>query len=401
MLEFFSQRVTDPVPNSIAAAAFPALLLLAIGSVPLPGMNALISLPSQTAAPGSGIVLPVAFQSNGEASGLQFDIQYDNSAMKVFFASLGNTISTSQKWIYQADVASGTRRFLIVGLNSNPIPSGTLINLFVNLSPTAPVGVFPLVISNLTGSDLSGLPAEVDSSNGAVTVAGTTAQSSHLQIAGVLNGASLAAGPLAPGEIFTLVGSDIGSTSGITETHVSFDGFAASLFYVASNQINGITPYELVGRSATQMEITDGGNVISDLLVPVAAESPAIFTLDGSGVGQGAILNQDSTINSPANPASTGSIVALFTTGSGQTNPGAADGQLAGSLPLIPALPVAVQIGGIAADVVYAGTVIGLSTGLVQVNCRVPQGLTPDYAVSIVLIVAGVSSPGGVTLAVQ
>jgi uncharacterized protein (TIGR03437 family) len=388
----------------MTAGIVPTLLLMSMGLAPHALMGATLALASQTAAPGSGIVLPVAFQSNGEAvSGVQFDIQYDNSAMSLF-ATLGDEAKNSAKLLYEVDLSPNVRRFLIVGLNSNLIPSGTLISLFVNLSPNASAGISSLVISNLTGADPAGVPASVIGSDGSVTIVGTIAQSSPLQMAGVLNGASLVSGPLAPGEIFTLVGSNIGSTSGSgtnAGAQVLFDGLAASLFYVATNQINGMAPYELAGLAVTQMEITAGGQVISDLAVPVAAVSPAIFTLDGSGAGQGAVLNQDSTLNSFSNPAARGSIVALYATGSGQTNPVGVDGQIAGKVPLTPVLPIAVQIGGLAADVLYAGTAPGLSTGVVQVNCRVPENATPGYSVSIVLTVGTISSAGSVTLAVQ
>jgi uncharacterized protein (TIGR03437 family) len=33
----------------------------------------------------------------------------------------------------------------------------------------------------------------------------------------------------------------------------------------------------------------------------VAPSAPAIFTVNGSGAGQGAVLNQDGTLNSAAN----------------------------------------------------------------------------------------------------
>jgi uncharacterized protein (TIGR03437 family) len=399
---YVNQRVRRSAQNATLTAALRALLLLSVGLTPhaLLGAPALVSVSSQTAAPGSSVILLVAFQSNGEAvGGVQFDIQYDNSAMSLF-ANLGDAAKNSGKLLYEVDLAPNIRRFLIVGLNSNLIASGTLISLFVNLSPNAPVGVSPLAISNGAGADPAGVPAAVASSDGAVTVVGTVAQSAPLQLAGVLNGASFVSGPLAPGEIFTLVGSDIGSLSA-AGTQVLFDGIAATLFYVATNQINGITPFELAGRSVTQMQITTGGQVISNLAVPVAAESPAIFTLDGSGVGQGAILNQDATVNSPSNPAVRGTIISLYATGSGPTNPAGADGQIAGTDPLTPTLPVSVQIGGVAAEVLYAGTAPGLSIGVLQVNCRVPANVIPGYSVSIALTVGSVSSAENVTLAVQ
>lgn len=405
MLGSVLQRAKSSVWNLISVVGFApmgSLLFLAIGLTPhaLLGASALVSVPSQAAAPGSSIVLPIAFESNGETvSGVQFDLQYDNSSISLF-ANLGDAAKNSGKLLFQADLAPNKRRFLVVGLNGAGIGSGTLISLFANLSPNAAAGVYPLAMSNMTATGLFGVLASAAGSDGAVTIAGTISQSTPLQIAGVLNGASFISGPLAPGEIFTLVGSNIGSLSS-NGTSVLFDGFAAPLFYVATNQINGITPYELAGRTVSQMELNAGGQVVSNLAVPVAPQSPAIFTLDGSGVGQGAILNQDSTVNSPSNPAARGTIVALYATGSGQTNPAGVDGQIAGTAPLTPVLPVSVQIGGVNADLLYVGAAPGLTNGVLQVNCRIPANVSPGYSVPIVLIVGTVSSPGNVTLAVQ
>src|SRR4029077_5672362 len=51
---------------------------------------------------------------------------------------------------------------------------------------------------------------------------------------------------------------------------------------------------------------------------PAALSSPAIYSVDGSGVGLGYILNSDGTLNSPSNPAATGSAITIFAAGAGQ-----------------------------------------------------------------------------------
>ena len=43
--------------------------------------------------------------------------------------------------------------------------------------------------------------------------------------------------------------------------------------------------------------------------------SPGLFTITQSGSGQGAVLNQDGTVNSTANPARAGSTVVLYSDG--------------------------------------------------------------------------------------
>src|SRR5580704_9397152 len=74
-----------------------------------------ISLPNQNATPGSNFVLPVTFQSgSGPISGVQFDLQYDNTAMTLT-ATVGNAANNAGKVLYAVDLASNMKRFLITG----------------------------------------------------------------------------------------------------------------------------------------------------------------------------------------------------------------------------------------------------------------------------------------------
>ena len=57
-------------------------------------------------------------------------------------------------------------------------------------------------------------------------------------------------------------------------------------------------------------------------------------------------------------------------------------------------------IGGQSATVAYAGGVSWLGPGLTQINVIVPAGITGSGAVPVVIQSAGISSPGGVTLAI-
>ncbi len=234
-----------------------------------------------------------------------------------------------------------------------------------------------------------------------------------IQASGVLNAASLTSGPVSPGEIVTLIGSGIGPATAtypgssatntvLSATSVLFDGNPAPLLLAGPDQINAIVPYEISGQNSTQLFIMNGGRLVGEVPLSVAAATPAIITLDSSGAGPGAILNQDSSVNSPSNPAIRGSEVVLFATGAGVMNPTPVDGQVTGNSPPLPSLPVSVQIGGAAAQVVYAGAAPGLVAGVLQVNCVVPQqGITPSDSAPVVLMVGTAASPLGVVMAIQ
>jgi uncharacterized protein (TIGR03437 family) len=95
----------------------------------------------------------------------------------------------------------------------------------------------------------------------------------------------------------------------------------------------------------------------------VAAAAPGVF----------AVLNQDFTLNSDANPAARGSVVIVFATGEGVSNPTPKDGQILNDILPRPQLPVQASIGNQPAAVEYAGATPGSIAGLLQVNARVPD----------------------------
>jgi uncharacterized protein (TIGR03437 family) len=309
-------------------------------------------------------------------------------------------------------LAPNERRFLVVGLNQNPIPSGTLINLLVYLNPNASNGLYPLVFSNILATNPYGLAVPATGVDGALLIPAATGQGARLEPTGVVNGASLLPGPVAPGEVVRLVGSMIGPASVqqpaasptspvLAETIVLFDGTPAPLLRAAPDAIEAIVPYAVSGKTLTRMQVTNGGRVIAELLLPAAAAVPGIFTLNSSGIGPGAVLNQDSTVNFPLNRAARGSVVALFATGTGQTDPPGSDGLVARDLLPKPNLPVSVRIGGADAEVLYAGAAPTFVAGVHLVICRIPGNAASGLAVPVVIKVGTASSQPGVTLAVR
>jgi uncharacterized protein (TIGR03437 family) len=237
----------------------------------------------------------------------------------------------------------------------------------------------------------------------------------RLAESGVVNAASFAPGPVSPGEIITIFGSRIGPAQLVTfrltpaglfdttlaETKVAFDNVPAPLIYVSATQVSAIVPYAVAGKATTQLQVEYKGIKSNVLSLAVAPAAPGIFSLDSTGKGPGAILNQDMSVNSASNPASRGGIVVLYATGEGQTKPAGVDGKpAAGELPT-PVLPVSVRIGGLEAEVLYAGGAPGLVAGLLQVNARVPEDVSSGNSVPVVLKVGAAESQPAITVAVQ
>jgi uncharacterized protein (TIGR03437 family) len=221
--------------------------------------------------------------------------------------------------------------------------------------------------------------------------------------AGVANAASYMGGSVAPGEIIAISGNALGfglAGASMSNTTVTFDGVAAPLLSVTTTQITAIVPFEVSSKTSTQVQVTSASLTSAAVVLPVVPAAPGIYTLTGSGTGQGAVLNQDGSVNSPTNPAVKGSVISIYATGGGQTNPASATGKVVSSpLPSLIGTPSA-TIGGQPAQVTYAGGAPGLSSSIVQVNAVVPTS-SASGNVSMVINIGGVASQAGVTVWVK
>ena len=229
----------------------------------------------------------------------------------------------------------------------------------------------------------------------------------------VINAASGASGPISPGEIISLFGTNLGPvTPGLltlnaqgnvgttlSNVQVLFDGIAAPLTYVAAGQINAVVPYEVFGRATTSVVVNFNGVNTTALTLNVVATAPGIFATNGSG--QAAALNQNGSVNTAANPAAKGSTVVLYATGEGQTNPLGVTGSVTGATLKNPTAAVVVSIGGQPATVAYAGSAPGLVSGVLQLNVVVPAGAPSGASVPVLLSIGGVTTQQSVTVAVQ
>jgi uncharacterized protein (TIGR03437 family) len=287
-------------------------------------------------------------------------------------------------------------------------PNGTTtVNLSVSVSP---IGLLPGSYSGaitITPSDSTVAPLTIPVS--------LTVTQSAPSVAGATNAASYAPGPVAPGEIVTIFGTGLGpstlTTLQITDsgtvatnlggTQVFFDGYPAPLIYSSATQVSVIVPYEVAGTGTTSMMIQYQGTRSNSMTVPVLDALPGIFTASALGYGQGAIVNQDGSINSTQNGADPGSIVSIYATGAGQTNPFSVDGSITSNVLATPQLPVTVQIAGEDAQVLYAGAAPGEPAGVLQVNAQIPADVLPGTSVSVVITVGSVSSQAGVTVAIK
>ena len=294
--------------------------------------------------------------------------------------------------------ANGTWLFVSPSSGTTPLP----LSVSVNPSGLA-AGIYNGTIT-VTASDDSVTPLAIP-----VTLTVTPAQPT---ITSAVNAASSDVGPVAPGEIVTIFGSGIGPATGVSApagtvgttlggTQVFFGTSAAPVLYTSAGQVNAIVPYELAGTSSTNLTVWYQGTASAGDDLRVIDSVPGIFTLNTNG--QGAIVNQDGTVNSTTNGAPIGSTVSIYATGEGQTSPPGVDGAInGGSLPLpVPVLGVTVQIGGLPATVTYAGAAPLDVAGVLQVNATIPAGVAAGESVPVVITVGTASSQAGVTIAIH
>ena len=233
-------------------------------------------------------------------------------------------------------------------------------------------------------------------------------------VSAVTSAASYDATGVSPGQIVNVWGQSLGPATGtlaqpangvwgtsFSGVQVFFNGNPSPIYYVSNTQLNAIVPYEVAGQTTVNVVVVYQGNASAPFQVAVAAAKPAIFTDDTSGHGQGAILNHDYTLNSPANPEARGQYVFIYGTGEGLTTPPGVDGRISGTpLPNV-SLNCSVAIGGQTASWNYCGEAPGATAGLVQVNALIPQSVTPGGAVPVTIAIGGVASQANVTVAVK
>ncbi len=296
----------------------------------------------------------------------------------------------------------GTITISAPGVLANPVT----VNVTVNV--TAPPAPTPVTITNSTQ------PA-----NGF----GAIAPGEIITIRGMSLGPATCAAPatcIDGGYSFT-VGSNGSVSSTLGGVQVLFDTIPGTPTYVSATQINVIVPWEIAGRTSTNMVVAY--NTVESAVFPlqVAAVAPGIYTQDASGSGQAAVLNLSSQAASVYNgaaggtyygtsiataPAPDGSAIVLYLTGGGLTNPALGDGSITPSsspTPLKGWSPgssyVTASVGGQPATVIFAGAAPTLISGAVQINLQLPAGVTGNN-VAVEVTIDGVPS-NTVTIAVQ
>jgi hypothetical protein len=118
-------------------------------------------------------------------------------------------------------------------------------------------------------------------------------------------------GPISASETIVVQGAGFGS-----DAQLLIGGAVGSgdLGYLDCDHCGGATE---CGSGCNAGPVQSSGGSSNQVLMPVAAVSPGIFSQDGNGYGQAYILNKDGTLSMPSNPAAPGDQITIFATGVG------------------------------------------------------------------------------------
>ncbi|MBL8294122.1 MAG: hypothetical protein JNN08_19920 [Bryobacterales bacterium] len=251
-----------------------------------------------------------------------------------------------------------------------------------------------------------------------------TAAPSTTPFAGcVVNAMALSSGPntASAGQFITIFGTGLGPREGVTYrlsgnrvptelagTRVLLYGQPIPVLYASDDQVNAIMPFAIPPRSGPALAVERGGALSPVYGFTLDFPKITLFTVDGVGGTQALALNQDGTLNSPANPAKLGSVVTLFGTGGGATDPPSLPGEVA-PLTELRRLVVEVRVFGFDTDfrankIEFAGVAPGQLTAVNQFNIRVPAILPASVdrkAVRVNLSLVGSLLGIGATIAVE
>ena len=326
----------------------------------------------------------------------------------LFNSTVGDVAPASQ--MITLTPSAGTVDFKVTAEFTGSVPWLTLtpsggtapLSLTVTVDPT---NLAPAVYGATITITPKGLPQVV------IPVSYAFAPPPLPSLSAAVNLASLQDGPVAPGEIVVLKGSNTGFSGdlvlaqrnadgslpmSIGDTQVLFDTYFAPILSVETNQVTVVVPYEIAGQPSTLIQVKRK-SVYSNLLqIPVASAAMGVFTKPVPTGMIGVILNADGTANSDKNPALVNTVLTVYYTGDGQTNPPTTTNSVypATGTQAMPVLPMTATIGGVMAPVSSFGPVPGSFAGLSTAAVTVPATLGPGMQPLFMITDASTSQAG-------
>ena len=413
-------NATNPLPLTSSSFEFQQL----IGNGQLPSPTFLVTGLSFRAAPGTG---PINAKIESLSVYLSSSPNYPNTSgtgktlMSTTFASnfgADKTLVFSGSNLVLSDAgcaAPGPCPFDINIVFTTPFlytgqGSGTLLIDLVETNVVATSGTFDAASFSAPGGGVASVTGATNAPTGTFSYQGNIVQltySSAAQIptvSAVVNAASnipqglFPNAGLAQGSIFVAYGANLGPVAlvaapalplptsaglGGTSISVTVGGTTvnAPMVYSFASQVAAVLPSNTPVGNGT-LKVTYNG-LSGSTPITVVASNFGISTVNESGSGAAVLTFPNYSVVSNANSAATGDTLILWGTGLGPLPPGASDADsAAGPLGISPSIQV--YVGGVAAQVLYAGRTPG-GVALDQINFLVPAGVPTGCNVPIIV----------------
>ncbi len=278
---------------------------------------------------------------------------------------------------------------LIDALYPDRVYAGTDIGVFVLGSDggwsSLNQGMPNAIVLGLTQNPSSGVLVAATHGRGAFSLA---ALLKAPRLDALINAASLAQAPLAPGLSVNLLGSNLANGAAVSANStllpvllagsvVTVNGVTVPLFSASPGQIGFLVPF---GTTGTLAEVTlSNGSGQATVRVPRAETSPGIF-LTGT---EPDIFHTNGIRVSDAAPARAGEELVIYTAGLGPVDQFIASGAPSPSNP--PAktlLQPNIRVGGVAANVLFSGLTPGL-IATYEIHFLLPAGFSGKTPVAV------------------
>ena len=183
---------------------------------------------------------------------------------------------------------------------------------------------------------------------------------------------------VAPGQMIQISGRNLGPANKVSaqldasgrlpfvlaNEVVFFGNVPAPLVSVQASSIMCFVPFEAV--TGAQITVLSNGQISNAVEMGIVTTAPQILS----------IVNQDGSMNSADHPAKAGSVITVYVSGLGQTNPPGDDGLLNASPLPVPQTPVTVYFPATPSAAVapqFLAAAAGMIAGITQVNVQVPE----------------------------
>jgi len=216
---------------------------------------------------------------------------------------------------------------------------------------------FPWDIS--MGADGRLYIADYDNNRIRMLTPALSVRSTPITLVDAVNAVDFQPGPIVPGMLVAIRGVNV-SAAEIPDAQMLFGGLLAQLVLIDSTRILVVAPLGIPVEGSVSIEVRYKGALRATIPAVVAASAPVLAAIS---------------------PAVRGSVISLFGTGLGS-----------------PGLPVTVQIGDQAAEVLYAGPMAAYP-GIFQINIRVPDDV--PVGMTSVVVTSGTASSAAVAIEIR